>query len=101
MPPPPLNGLAPSRPGSPDLHRGHLSQFDPMERYIFPGWLSTVYGDLGSTQIRTQHCSAQSQTISQLTNVGTMPTRQVPSQFSSYGLLKHLRMGSVRTPHTF
>jgi hypothetical protein len=33
--------------------------------------------DLGSTQILTQHCGAQSQTISQLMNSGIVPTRQV------------------------
>jgi hypothetical protein len=33
--------------------------------------------DLGSTQILTQHCGAQSQIISQLMNSGIVPTRQV------------------------
>jgi hypothetical protein len=32
----------------------------------------------GSTQILTRHYGTKSHTISQLTNSGTMPTRQVP-----------------------
>jgi hypothetical protein len=34
-------------------------------------------GDSSSTQILTQHCSAKSETISQLVNLGTTPSRQV------------------------
>jgi hypothetical protein len=37
-----------------------------------------MHGDLGSTHILTQHYSAKSQTVSQLMNSGTAPTRQVP-----------------------
>jgi hypothetical protein len=37
-----------------------------------------MHGDPGSTQILTQHCDARSQTVSQLANSGTSPTRQVP-----------------------
>jgi hypothetical protein len=37
-----------------------------------------MHGDLDSTQILTQHYGAKSQTVSQLTNSGTIPTRQVP-----------------------
>jgi hypothetical protein len=43
-----------------------------------PCWVSPAHGDLDSTQILTQQCSAMSQTVSQLTNMGNMPTRQVP-----------------------
>jgi hypothetical protein len=43
-----------------------------------PCWLSTTHGDPGSTQILTRHCGAKSHTDSQLTNLGPMPTRQVP-----------------------
>jgi hypothetical protein len=32
----------------------------------YPGWLSPMNGDPGSTQILTRHCSTKSQTISQL-----------------------------------
>jgi hypothetical protein len=35
-------------------------------------------GDQGSTQILTRHCTGKSQTISQLVNSVTTPTRQVP-----------------------
>jgi hypothetical protein len=42
---------------------------------------------------------AQSQAVSQLMNVGTMPTMQVPDQFNHYSLLKHLRTGSVHMLH--
>jgi hypothetical protein len=35
-------------------------------------------GDPGSTQILTRHCGAKSQNVSQLANLGTTPTRQVP-----------------------
>jgi hypothetical protein len=48
--------------------------------------------DPGSTQILTWHCSAQSQIISQLKSSGT-------TQISPSGLSKHLRTGSVHTPH--
>jgi hypothetical protein len=34
--------------------------------------------DLDSTQILIRHCGAKSQTVSQLMNSGTAPTRQVP-----------------------
>jgi hypothetical protein len=34
--------------------------------------------DPDSTQILTRHCGAKSQTVSQLMNSGTAPTRQVP-----------------------
>jgi ribosomal protein L10 len=48
-----------------------------------------MHGDSGSTQILTRHCGAKSQTINQLTNLGTMPTRQVP-------IVQHLRV--IKTP---
>jgi hypothetical protein len=69
--------------------------FGPMERYIFPCWLSPTNSDLGSTQILTRYHSARSQ------NVGTTPMRQVPGQFNPSVLLKSLRMGSMRMPNTF
>jgi hypothetical protein len=46
-------------------------------RGTFPCWLSSMNGDSSSTQILTQHCSAKSETISQLVNLGTTPSRQV------------------------
>jgi hypothetical protein len=55
-------------------------------------------GDLDSTQILTQHCGAQSQTISQLMNLGTMPTSKY-SQLRPSELTKHLRTGSVQIPY--
>jgi hypothetical protein len=36
-----------------------------------------AHGDLDFTQILTRHYSDKSQTVSQLTNSGTVPTRQV------------------------
>jgi hypothetical protein len=58
-----------------DLHArgGHLSLLGPMERY-FP---MLAHGDPYSTQILTQHRIAMSQTVNQLMNTGTTPTRQV------------------------
>jgi hypothetical protein len=79
----------------------HLPLFGPMERYIFPYWFSPAYADPCSTQILTRCHSAKSMPVILLTNVGTTPIRQVQRQFSPSGLLKHLRMGSVRTSHTF
>jgi hypothetical protein len=43
-----------------------------------PSWLSPLNGDLGSTQILTQHYGTKSQSVSQLVNSMAMPTRQVP-----------------------
>jgi hypothetical protein len=65
-----------------------------------PSWLSPPNGDLGSTQILTQHYSAQSQTVSQLASLGTTLSSK-SLQFIPSKLLKHLRMGSVQnvTPH--
>jgi hypothetical protein len=45
---------------------------------LAPSWLSLSNGDLGSTQILTRHCGAMFWIISQLMNMGTTPTRQVP-----------------------
>jgi hypothetical protein len=39
-----------------------------------PGWISPVNGDLGSTEIPTQHFGAQSETVSQLESSGTTPS---------------------------
>jgi hypothetical protein len=47
-------------------------------RGVYPGWLAPVNGDTCSTQILTRHYGAKSQTVSQLVNLGTVPTRQVP-----------------------
>jgi hypothetical protein len=55
-------------------------------------------GDLGSTQVLAQHCSSQSQTVSQLDSSGTMPTSKSP-QHSPSGYSKHLRTGSVHMLH--
>jgi hypothetical protein len=106
--------LASSHPGSHDReysgttrettwHRftpwGHLPLSGPIERHVCPCWLTPAHSD--STQILTQHHDAQSQTISQFSNVETTPTRRVPSQFSPSGLSKHQRTESVRMPHIF
>jgi hypothetical protein len=40
----------------------------------FLGWLSPANGDPGNTQILTRHCSAHTQTVSQLESSGTTPT---------------------------
>jgi hypothetical protein len=88
------------KPPCKNLHGGHLPLSSPMERYICLCWLSPVYSDPGSTQILIQLCSVKSKTISQLATTRTMPTRQVPSQFSPYVLSKHLRPWSVHMPHT-
>jgi hypothetical protein len=63
-----------------------------------PDWLSPANGDPGSTQILTQHCGAQSQSISQLESSAITPTSKSP-QLSSSGSPKHLRIGSVHTLH--
>jgi hypothetical protein len=44
----------------------------------FPCWLSLMNSDPASTQILIQHYGSKSQTVSQLTNLRTAPTRQVP-----------------------
>jgi hypothetical protein len=71
----PLSRLAPSYVGSPDrddpkmMHEttrprlargrgGHQPLSTPMVRYICPCWLSPANGDLGSTQILTEHRGA-------------------------------------------
>jgi hypothetical protein len=71
------------------------------EEGLCPCWLSPAYADPGSTQILIWHRSAKSQTVIQLMNVGTTPTRQVPGQFSPSRLSQHLRTGSVHMPYTF
>jgi hypothetical protein len=63
-----------------------------------PGRLSPRNSDPGSTQILTQHCGAQSQTVSQLESSGTTPTIKFP-QLSPSGLSKHLSTGLVHMPH--
>jgi hypothetical protein len=59
-----------------------------------PGWHSPIKGDLGSTQILTQHCGAQSQTVSQIECSRTTLTSK-STQLSPSGLWKHLRMVSM------
>jgi hypothetical protein len=114
-PPPPPSGLAPSHPSSPDrdyprtMHEIIRSRF--VSGDICPClilWRGT-FAHAGShpptvTQAPpslTRHHSAQYQTVIQLTSAGTMPTRQVRSQFSPSGLSKYLRTGSVCMSHTF
>jgi hypothetical protein len=46
--------------------------------FTCPCWLSPTHDDLDSTQILTRYCGVKSQIVSQLTNTGTTPTRQVP-----------------------
>jgi hypothetical protein len=57
-------------------------------------------GDPGSTQILTHHYGAQSETVSHLESLRTMPTSKSPL-FSPSGLSKHLRTGLVRLSHHF
>jgi hypothetical protein len=57
---------------------GGISSGLVLWRGTCPGWLSPMNSDPSSTEIRTQHCSAQ---------------------FSPFRLSKHLRMGLVRMPH--
>jgi hypothetical protein len=63
-----------------------------------PGWLSPSNCDPGSTHILIWYYGAQSHTNSHLESSGTMPTSKF-LQLSPSGLFKHLRMGSVQTPH--
>jgi hypothetical protein len=49
----------------------------------FLGWLSPVNGDPGYTQILIRHRDAKSQIVSQLGNLGTMPTSK-SSLFSPF-----------------
>jgi hypothetical protein len=65
-------------PGPDLIGEGGISPYLILWRRTYPGWLSPSNGDLGFTQILTQHCGAKSKTISHLTNSGTMPARQVP-----------------------
>jgi hypothetical protein len=46
------------KPPGPDLTRGGISPCLVLWRGICPCWLSTLNGDLGSTQILTRHISA-------------------------------------------
>jgi hypothetical protein len=57
---------------------GDISPCVILCRGACPVYLSPPNGDPASTQILTWHCGAKSQTISQLVNSGTVPTRQVP-----------------------
>jgi hypothetical protein len=61
-------------------------------------WLTALNGDPGATQILTRYFGAQSRIASRLVNLWTMPTGK-SSQFSSTGLMKHLRMGLVHSLH--
>jgi hypothetical protein len=81
-----------------DLTRGSISPCLVQWRGTCLGWILQVNGHPGSTQILTRHCGAKSQTVSPLANSGTTPTSRSP-QFSTSGLSKHLRTGSVRTPY--
>jgi hypothetical protein len=86
----PLCGLAPSylvflpgitqerclKPPGPNLMLGGISPCAILWRGVHPCWLSPPNGDLGSTQILTRQCGAKSQSVSQLTNSGTAPTRK-------------------------
>jgi hypothetical protein len=85
------------KPPGPDL-MGGISSCLILWRDTCPGYLSPPNGDLGSTQIWTQHYGAQSQTVSQLKSLGNTPNSKF-LQFSSSGLSKHLRMGLVLIPH--
>jgi hypothetical protein len=76
--PPRITRERPLKPPGPDLIRGGVSPYLILWREAFPGLLSPLNGDPGSTQILTQHYGAKSQTISYLMNSGTTPTRQVP-----------------------
>jgi hypothetical protein len=58
-----------------DLIRGGISPCLILWRGACPSWLSHLNDDPGSSQILSQHCGAKSQTVSQLANSGTMPTR--------------------------
>jgi hypothetical protein len=68
-----------------------------MERHL-PGWLSLQNGDLGFTQILTQHYGAQSQAVNQLMSSRTVSNSKFLQLILS-GLLKHLRMGLVQILH--
>jgi hypothetical protein len=62
-----------------NLYWGGICPCLVLWRGTCPCWLSPTYGDPGSTQILTRHYTVKSQTVSQLMNMGTTPTRQVPS----------------------
>jgi hypothetical protein len=81
------------KPPSQDLPRGGISPCLVLWIGTCPCWLSPMNGDLGSTQILTQHFGAKSQIISQLVNSVKCPL------FSPSRLLKHLRTGLVHTQH--
>jgi hypothetical protein len=83
---------------SPDLIEEGISPCLIQWRGTCSGWLSPPNSDPGSTQILTRYCSAQSQTVSQLVNQGTMPTSKSP-QLSPSRFTNHLRMGSVQILH--
>jgi hypothetical protein len=86
-------GLASSCPGSSDRDYPGTTYETTRPKFVLGGicpclvlwrgtcpcWLSPTYGDSGSTQILTRHYSVKSQIVSQLMNMGTTPTRQVPS----------------------
>jgi hypothetical protein len=85
------------KPPGPNLIGGGISPCLILWRGACPGWLSPPNGHPSSTQILTRYYSAQSQTVSQLTNSGTVPTSESPL-FSPSGSSKHLRMGSACMP---
>jgi hypothetical protein len=77
---------------------GGISPCLVLWRDTCPGWLSPMNSDPGSTKILTQYFGAQFQTVSQLMSSGTTLTSKSP-QLSPSRLLKHLRSGSVCSPH--
>jgi hypothetical protein len=85
-------GLAPSHPGLlakdypgktcettwSGFDRGVNSRYLILWRGTCPDWLSHLNGDLGSIQILTRHCGAQSQTVSHLVSSRTTSTSKSP-----------------------
>jgi hypothetical protein len=53
---------------------GGIGPYLVVWRGTWPGWLSPMNGDPGSTQILTQHYGAQSQSVSQLESSETTLT---------------------------
>jgi hypothetical protein len=75
--------------------QGGISPCLILWRGICHDWLSPPNNDPGSTQIPTQHCGAQSHTVSQLASSGTTLTSK-SMQFSPSRFTKHLNS----TPHS-
>jgi hypothetical protein len=104
-------GLAPSHPGFPArdylgqmlettwviFDQGGISPYLIIWRGACPGWLSPPNDDPGSTQILTQHCGVKSQAVSQLVNLGTVPTSKSPL-FSPFESSEHLGTGPACMP---